>query len=174
MPWIDGHPLAPADAPHNPVRGVPLADRRDATEARLDALHELVDVDRLRPPWSDLCDVDRHPGPALWLHGDLHPLNVLVDAGVPCGIIDFGDLTAGDPATDLSIAWIRFGDPARRRLLDDAYGGVDDATDQRARGWALSLATAYLANGADHPTLSAIGRDALRNVAGDQETAANP
>ena len=41
------------------------------------------------------------------LHGDLHPANVLVNDGQVSGVIDFGDITAGDPASDLSVAWKR-------------------------------------------------------------------
>ncbi|WP_256370990.1 phosphotransferase [Micromonospora sp. KC207] len=29
-------------------------------------------------------------GPALWLHADLHPANVLTADGTLCGVIDFG------------------------------------------------------------------------------------
>ena len=39
-----------------------------------------------------------------WLDGDLHPANILVRDGNICAVIDFGDLDAGDPATDLSVA----------------------------------------------------------------------
>jgi aminoglycoside phosphotransferase (APT) family kinase protein len=38
------------------------------------------------------------------MHGDLHPANVLVNDGQVSGVIDFGDITAGDPAGDLSVA----------------------------------------------------------------------
>jgi aminoglycoside phosphotransferase (APT) family kinase protein len=158
------HERAPDDAPANPVRGVPLRSRDAATEERLDALVGSVDVDALRPLWRELRDSTAHRGPPTWLHGDLHPMNVLVANGVPSGVIDFGDVTAGDPATDLAIAWIAFGRPDDRAVLYEAYGGVDDETDARARGWALTLATAYLAHGADHPTMPVIGEHALRNV----------
>jgi aminoglycoside phosphotransferase (APT) family kinase protein len=47
-------------------------------------------------------------------HGDLHPANVLTVDGTLCGVIDFGDLFAGDPAWDLSAAWLL--------LPDDAVG----------------------------------------------------
>jgi len=33
-------------------------------------------------------------------------VNILVDDGQVSGVIDFGDMTAGDPAGDLSVAWM--------------------------------------------------------------------
>jgi aminoglycoside phosphotransferase (APT) family kinase protein len=39
-----------------------------------------------------------YEGPPLWLHGDLHPANLLVSRGRITGVIDFGDITSGDPA----------------------------------------------------------------------------
>jgi aminoglycoside phosphotransferase (APT) family kinase protein len=39
----------------------------------------------------------------VWLDGDLHPGNMLVIGGRLSGVIDFGDLTSGDPATDLAL-----------------------------------------------------------------------
>lgn len=48
-------------------------------------------------------------------------------------------MCAGDPATDLSAAWILLPDGAATRCLD-AYGPVDPATLARARGWAVHRA----------------------------------
>ncbi len=79
------------------------------------------------------------------------------------GIIDFGDITAGDPATDLSVAWIMF-PAAERGTFLDAYGEVDGGTLARAKGWALSLATAYLAHGADNPTMTSVGVGATNHL----------
>jgi Phosphotransferase enzyme family len=31
----------------------------------------------------------------LWLHGDLHPANLLTGDGNFCGVVDFGDMCAG-------------------------------------------------------------------------------
>lgn len=192
VPWIEGTPLAasvdvdvdatarslgeflaalhrpaPAEAPVNPVRGVPLARRATATEERLRALRGRADVDRIESLWAELRDTPTFERPPVWLHGDLHPANVLVSDGIPCGVIDWGDVTSGDPATDLSIAWIAFADASARATLLTAYGGVDDETGRRARGWALSLATAYVAHGADNPTMTSIGDRALRHVLAD-------
>lgn len=70
-------------------------------------------------------------GPAVWLHGDLHPANVVVRDGALVGLIDFGEMCGGDPATDLSAAWL-LPDGAAGRFFD-AYGDVDGATIARAR-----------------------------------------
>jgi aminoglycoside phosphotransferase (APT) family kinase protein len=102
------------------------------------------------------------------MHGDLHPLNVLVAGGRFAAVIDFGDIAAGDPATDLSCAWIMF--PAEvRAVLRDAAGDIDDDTWTRARGWALALSLAYLANSANHRQLADIGTRALSAVLADAD-----
>jgi aminoglycoside phosphotransferase (APT) family kinase protein len=36
------------------------------------------------------------------LHADLHPANLLTRDGNFCGVVDFGDMCAGDPACDLA------------------------------------------------------------------------
>jgi aminoglycoside phosphotransferase (APT) family kinase protein len=71
-------------------------------------------------------------GAPLWLHGDLHPANVVLRDGILAGVIDFGEMCAGDPATDLSAAWILLPAGAASRFFD-AYGQADDATITRAR-----------------------------------------
>ena len=43
--------------------------------------------------------------PGLWVHGDLHPGNLLVRNGTLAGVLDFGSLGVGDPAVDLMAAW---------------------------------------------------------------------
>jgi aminoglycoside phosphotransferase (APT) family kinase protein len=40
-----------------------------------------------------------------WIHGDLYSRNVLVKRGIVNGIIDWGDMTSGDPDTDLACLW---------------------------------------------------------------------
>ncbi|WP_372503995.1 phosphotransferase [Actinomadura rupiterrae] len=49
-------------------------------------------------------------------------------------VIDFGDLTCGDPATDLSVAWM-LSTAQQRTALRQAYGRAEDATWERGRGW---------------------------------------
>lgn len=172
VPWIDGtaiehhavpdwltvaeqlgaflaamHQPATADAPRNPYRGVPLADRSERLAQSLDALRDVADRARVEARWAELVETPPRDGPPLWLHGDLHGLNLLAgDDGTLSGVIDFGDMTAGDRATDLSVAWIVLPADVRDRFRQTAgaHHPVDDDTWARARGWALCLGVAHL------------------------------
>ncbi len=95
----------------------------------------------------------------MWIHGDLHPGNLLVHDGRLSGVLDFGDLTAGDPATDLSVAWMLLGESARssfRDLTCGAGGWLDNNTWTRGRAWALALGIAYLTHADANDDLGAI------------------
>lgn len=158
------HQPAPRDAPANPYRGIPLTGRDAGVRERLEALADLVDRPRLESLWDQAMSAPPYTGSAPWIHGDLHPLNLLVVEGSLSGVIDFGDLTAGDPATDLAVGWMLF-DSAHRARFRSSYGGGDHATWARARGWALSLGLAYLAHSADNPAMSETGSRTLAEVA---------
>jgi aminoglycoside phosphotransferase (APT) family kinase protein len=92
-----------------------------------DAAHEIWDKALAAPAWGRA---------STWLHADLHPANVIVRDETLAGVIDFGDMCAGDPATDLSAAWILLPDGAASQFFD-AYADADEATIARARGWAV-------------------------------------
>ena len=97
----------------------------------------------------------------MWLHGDIHPANLVVNAGELTAVIDFGDLTAGDPAVDLAVAWMMWPEGVRaqfRAAIDRTMPGADDGLWRRARGWAVSLGVAYLVNSLDNPLMADIGR----------------
>ena len=70
--------------------------------------------------------------------GDLSPQNLLCVDGRLNAVIDWGGLGVGDPACDLIPAWNLL--PADARNVFRAALGVDDATWERGRGWALSTA----------------------------------
>jgi aminoglycoside phosphotransferase (APT) family kinase protein len=166
------HRPAPADAPVNPVRGVPLATRDAAVRERIALLAARRDTTALTAAWEDALAAPLWAGPALWLHGDLHPGNLLLrsrDDGQVEGlaaVIDFGDVTAGDPATDLATAWLTFDGPAREVFRSALGASVDDASWQRARGWAVAMGTALAAHSDDNPRMAALGRHALAQLAG--------
>lgn len=78
-------------------------------------------------------------------------------------MIDFGDLTSGDPATDLSVVWMVL--PAKERAIFwQAYGQADAHTRARARAWALSLALVFLTYSADNPLIAEIEKHTFREV----------
>jgi len=159
------HRPAPHDAPRNPFRGVALAQREAAFEQRLAALSGEVDVAALRGLWRHGLAAGAHCGPPMWIHGDLHPANVLVHEGVLSAVIDFGDLGAGDPATDLAAAWMLL--PLDQlSTFRAAYGAIDAASQARALGWVVLLATMLLAIGLEgRPSYAEAARAALARAA---------
>lgn len=153
------HRPAPAHAPVNPYRGVPLATRADVIGARLAASS---DSGLLLTAWHAGLAAPAWDGPALWLHGDPHPGNLVVRDGALAAIVDFGDLTSGDPASDLATAWLTF-DPAGRAAFRAALP-YDEATWVRARAWAAALVPVLRAHPAELPLLDAAGRHATQQL----------
>ncbi|MFF7238963.1 phosphotransferase [Streptomyces collinus] len=134
------HRPAPDGAPLGRDRGGPLADLAGNFAGGLAAATEqglVPDPDAVRAVWDDAVAAPRWTGPAVWLHGDLHPANILTRGGTFCGVIDFGDLCAGDPACDLAAAWILLPDGAADRFHAAYRPAPDAATLRRARGWAV-------------------------------------
>ena len=161
------HQAAPLDAPRSTWRGTPLAERTASVHAHLKQLDSRLDAPRIRAAWALLLERPPWNGPPLWLHGDLHPGNLLVYDGRVAAVIDFGDLCCGDPATDLSVAWLLLPPAARatlRREARDTRDPIDDHTWARARAWALALGLTYLANAGDDPVLEALGRATIAAV----------
>jgi aminoglycoside phosphotransferase (APT) family kinase protein len=190
VPWIDGvsadaaalpsddaailgrflkslHTAAPPGAPANPFRDIPLARRADADSARLERLERNAGVIPavLRRVWEDAVHTPIDLAPT-WIHGDLHPFNVIVRDGRLAAIIDWGDITAGDPATDLASLWMLFEDPAARRSALGAYGDVSPATVSRAKGWALVIGLVLLEAGQiDRSPSAVVGKRVIARLA---------
>lgn len=159
------HRPAAHDAPRNPFRGVALMTRQEVVHRRLLDHPELGAG--LPDRWLNWSAAPPYPGPPVWLHGDPHPLNLLVGrAGRLAAVLDWGDLTAGDPASDLASGWLAFnaGDRERFLLRCLSSGAYDEAVRTRARAWALALASAFAVSG--DPALAPIARHALAELAG--------
>jgi aminoglycoside phosphotransferase (APT) family kinase protein len=161
------HVPAPPDAPANPFRGVPLHQRAAVVEERMRRLAGKTDL--LTAPvmdiWRDALQAPIDVAPT-WLHGDLHPRNVLVENGAISGIIDWSDMTSGDRATDFAAIWMLFGDPQIRSVALATYGDISEATMRRAKGWAVLFGVLMLETGlVDNPRNAAIGERTLRRVA---------
>ncbi|MEV7868052.1 phosphotransferase [Streptomyces sp. NPDC088124] len=138
------HREAPAEAPVKPHRGVPLAALTSHFKSSADAVGGLDG--ELGAVWDEAVAAPEWQGPPVWLHSDLHPANVVVADGTLAGVVDFGDLCAGDPATDLAAAWLLLPAGADLRFLH-GYAGADEAMIRRARGWAVLRGMNILAIG---------------------------
>ncbi|MEO8511195.1 MAG: phosphotransferase [Chloroflexota bacterium] len=142
MPELPHDPMGRADM----ARRVPFSEQRIAEleaaglPAPFAALREVVDAARHLPPSQR----------RRLVHGDLHLRHVLVDASQPdplSGIIDWGDICAGEPAIDLAIGWMLF-DPPERARFTDAYGPMDHDQVTTARLVAFFLAATLALYGA--------------------------
>lgn len=160
------HVPAPEEAPKNPYRGDVLSERTDALNDNIEEIDPELQP-QISELWDQLVDTPEWGGEPLWIHGDLHPLNVLMRAGRVNAVIDFGDLCAGDPATDFAIAWMLF-DEAQREAFRKALlindKSIDVHTWNRSRAWALYFGVTYLANSADNETMRRIGETTLTSV----------
>jgi len=200
MTWVEGRPLdhgsitrgdhaadmlaaflkalhveAPADAPDASDYGAHPKECTGGFEHFLGA----VDLfgfaeDDIRAVWDDAVAALEWQGPRVWVHGDLHPANVVVADGTLAGIVDFGAVFAGDPAWDLAAAWVLLPAGGAARFFD-SYAQADEATVRRARGLAAmkSLFLMLMGQNGDRglpggkPNWGPAGRAALDRVLRD-------
>ncbi|WP_334169627.1 phosphotransferase [Timonella senegalensis] len=140
------HQPAPEGAPVNPYRGLPLSSREDVLLQRIKDAPELAE---LLPLWSAAVAAPPPAMPRTWCHGDIHPGNYVLGADhALAALIDFGDLTSGDPAVDLGNAWASF-DAQGRELFFASYLencspalAADPGLLPRARGWVIATTIA--------------------------------
>ncbi|MEU2780097.1 phosphotransferase, partial [Streptomyces sp. NPDC007162] len=165
------HVEAPAEAPTATDRGGHPRDCTDGFEYFLEAVAPDDITADVRAVWDDAVAADAWEGPRMWVHGDLHPANVVVSDGTLSGIVDFGDMFAGDPAWDLAAAWVLLPSGTAARFFA-AYAHADEAAIRRARGLAAvkSLFLMLMGQSGDRglpggkPHWGPVGRAALDRV----------
>lgn len=153
------HIPAPADAPRNPYRGVPLAAREESFETCRKHLAGKTGLisDGMMDLWRAALATPVDGAPT-WLHGDPHPRNVLVQDGRITAFIDWGDMAQGDRASDLAAIWMLLPDRAARNEAI-ALCGASEATWTRARGWAVWYGAILLSTGlANDPRMITIAQ----------------
>lgn len=142
-----------------PAEGLELPPDLIGRTAFARRLHELVErLERLRErrviddptPWLRMFEGELPtppPRPTV-VHGDLYVRHLLVDdARRLAGVIDWGDLHAGDPGADLTIAY-SFLPPRAREAFFRAYGPADERARRvgRLRAGFHSPALAWFAD----------------------------
>ena len=156
----------PPPGEHNSFRGAPLAMRDRSTRAAIASLRDTLDAGAATAAWEAAVTAPAWDGPAVWVHGDLIPTNLLARHRRLSAVIDFGCLGVGDPACDLAPAWTYLS--AGTRDAFRAAVPVDDAAWARGRGWALSfglIALPYYRR--TNPVLAGIARQAVDEVLAD-------
>lgn len=136
------HRTAPTEAPTNAFRGVALQARHENLLARLASVDD--ETRRVVERWFEQgLSAAEHDGPLVWLHGDVHPGNLIFNEGELVGLIDFSDLCAGDPAVDVGGAL--FSLPAKSHAAFwSGYGTTDDDLRARAHAWAVLFVILHL------------------------------
>ena len=159
----------PPSGEHNFYRGVPLAMRDHETRDAIAAIHDVIDTDEVTAAWDAAIETPVWSRAPVWIHGDLHAGNLLVQQGRLSGVIDFGGLGVGDPACDVMAAWLFVS--AENRAMFREVLQVDDATWARGRGWALSFGLiAFPYYQITNPVLAGIARRAIHEVLADHQS----
>lgn len=151
---------------HSGLRGTPLPVRDDVVRAALVSIPGQFDVPAATAAWEAALRVPAWRQSPVWIHGDMHPGNLLVREGALSGLVDWEMMCVGDPALDLSGAWMVLSD-AGRQVMRNALP-LDDHTWARARGWALCIgviAAAYYHD--SNPVLAGFSRKAAEDAVAD-------
>ncbi|MFF2089866.1 aminoglycoside phosphotransferase family protein [Paenibacillus sp. NPDC058174] len=145
-------------------RGGNLAVYDPETRPVIESLSGLYDKQLLTEIWELALATTCQSAP-VWLHGDIAVGNLLVQNGRLSGVIDFGTMGVGDPASDLVMAWNFFDDRSREIFLTNM--NVDQDTVDRARGWALWKALITCAGNEKDSEASIWGKRVLDTIIED-------
>jgi len=124
----------PAPGLHSFYRGGSLANYDAEVKQALHTLRNKIDTTSATAIWDNALK-SHWQGKPVWVHGDISAGNLLVRNGKLVAVIDFGQLTIGDPACDLAIAWTLF--QGESRAMFQTFLNLDTDTWARARGWTL-------------------------------------
>lgn len=119
-------------------RGASLRWVDGQTRNSISAANGLVDTHAVSSVWDRVLQVPEWEGSGAWFHGDITGGNLLKRNGRLSAVIDFCGAGVGDPACDLAVAWELFRGDSKEVFREEL--GLDDATWDRARGWALCTA----------------------------------
>ena len=162
----------PENPPANSVRDCPLSARQSNTEKRMENLADTGFVTpRIFDAWQRAVAAPLAQK-RNWISGDIHARNVLTRNGKLTAFIDWGDMCAGDAATDLASIWALL-DGAQARATAINHYGMDDDLLTRSVGWAISFGVILAETGRkDTPRHFVMGRKTLARIDHDLKNSA--
>jgi aminoglycoside phosphotransferase (APT) family kinase protein len=143
-------------------RGGELRRHDEWVSACLDRAAHLLEAPPLAALWRQFRDLPRR-SPDVMTHGDLIPLNVVVEGERLSGVLDTGGFGPADPALDVIAGW---------HLLDDGARSVfratlrcDDLEWERSKAWAFVQALGTIGyHEHTNPAMSSMGLRTLGRV----------
>jgi aminoglycoside phosphotransferase (APT) family kinase protein len=167
------HTPAPPEAPLNDEQSIPMAARDAKVRERVARLAAEEGPDGLKLDTGAALDVWERalaaPEPArdgfVWSHADLHGANVLSSDGAFAGILDWGSMSACDPAVDLGFAFSL----TSAAGMDSAIAAYGEATGRNdadfvARVRGIGLAKCVGIAMVDKPVTCAMGWRGLESL----------
>jgi aminoglycoside phosphotransferase (APT) family kinase protein len=142
-----------------------LADGDHAVRTFAKRASPWVDTEAVLRAWDralEVPDWDRAP---LVVHSDMMAGNLLMRGGRLTAVIDWASVHAGDPASDLQLAWRLLSGEARHTFRSEMQ--FDDATWERARGWVLRSVIGVVYYAETNPSFAAENLAALQAALAD-------
>lgn len=119
---------------HSFYRGGDLKVYDNQTQQAIKSLKGTINTSLASEVWHTALSSQWQNTP-VWVHGDISIGNLLVQNGRLSAVIDFGQLSVGDPACDLAIAWTYFDDESSKVFRETLP--LDQDTWCRGRAWTL-------------------------------------
>lgn len=153
------------NAPLNEHRGMPLSEKSEDVILRMERLKMKTDLitPKIEQLWQQAVN-EPFPVEKYLLHGDIHPRNVIIHRKKIAAVIDWGDITSGDVATDVGCLWMLFKEKTTRQKALKYYG-ANQSLINRSIGWAINFGTILLDTGFNgDPKYADSGALILKNV----------
>ena len=120
---------------HSFYRGGDLKIYDEETRRALSLLEGKINTRSAAAIWEKALSTSWNKKP-VWVHGDISAGNLLLNQDRRLSsVIDFGQLSVGDPSCDLAVAWTAFKGESREKFQETL--SLDDGTWARGRAWAL-------------------------------------
>lgn len=172
------HTMSTAGGPlpglHSFYRGAPLTasfySKTELTSYDMQARESIkllahkIDTHAVFEVWERVSTTTWQHAP-VWVHGDISAGNLLLKDGQLSAVIDFGQLSVGDPACDLAIAWT-FLDAASREIFRSTLS-LDDGTWLRGQAWALWKALIIASGIANSNTSESVCLETIDEIIAD-------